>query len=365
MKRWTILIVVLLLMFSLACSGSPQPTEAPTQAPVNAAVTEAAPKAAVTEAAPKAAVTEAAPKAAVTQEASSDDDKTFPTLTATALEDLNSYRSTMTMLVAKDDGTKEDITIMMEETRDPLARRMTMTNNGESMEIIQVGDTQWMQIGGEWMQTAATEDTAASFGDMFFSAEDLNGANDSDYEYIGKEKVNGINTRHFRFQYDSLAKLLGGMAEVTQGTMDMWIAAEKDLPTFAVRFVMEIEGKITDQNGKGTISMDVTDINKPLTIEAPAEAQNAGLPEDIPMYPGAQGVTSFGTMTIFTSTDTVDVVGKFYTAELTKSGWTQAEKSDLPGIVMDKWQKEERSFSLTITSGDGDAGSSVMITFGE
>ena len=361
MKRWILLLVGALLVFSLACSGLGGGDETAEPGTPGEA-TEETPVSQATEAATEEAAEEG------TAEANAGDESAPPVMDENALEGLDSYRSTFHVRMEADDGTVEEIIIEQEAIRDSRAQRMVMRNEGEegafSIEMIQIGDTQWMNFGeGNWMQTAVGEDEAGFEEGMIYSVDDFtSSAEDQDYEYLGKEKVNGVQTRHYRLNMTALAmSALTSGSDVDEVNAEIWVADESDLPEFPIRFVMEFHGEIIEEGKQGTMTLtqEVYDINVKFTIEPPEEASETGLPDDVPMYPDATEVTAFAGFVNFHVADDVDTVTAFYDDELQSAGWTKGDSDFFP-----TWAKDDRSLQLMITAGD-EGGSDVMITLGE
>ncbi len=348
MKRQMLWVIVLLLVFSLACAsfggkGTEVPDPAETQQPGDAEQ----------------------PEPVQTEEA----DESPPALDANALAGLDSYRSRVTIKITLDDGTEESISIEQEAIREPYAQRMVMTSDTAdspgSVEIIQVGQTQWMRFGEEWIQTEANPEEGSIFEESsLISPDDFSGlGEDNDYKYLGKEKVNGVQTRHYSLKANplTLAAMLGS-TNLDEASVEVWVANENNLPEFPVRYVITAKGEVEEgKTGAMLMEQDVYDINASFTIEPPADAATGGLPEDVPAYPGATGLSAFGGTTMFETTDDVATVTEFYRGALADNGWAQGETTDMEGLTMDTWSKEGRTLSLMISSTDA-GGASVMIT---
>ena len=288
-----------------------------------------------------------------------------------SLEGLDSYRLTMEITFEMTDGSVERNVMEISATRNPDAYMFIMTNTGDSeeagnMQMIRIGNQQWMQMGDEWMQTQVSEEDVSNFEEeMPFSADDMSGDMLDSGEYLGKEKINGINTRHYRIEELTDAMMGGaGLSEIENATQEVWIADESGFPAFVVRMKSEVES--ADMQGDGiskyTMFMEVSDVNADFTIEAPAEAMEGGLPEDIPVYPNATNQTVMMGMVTFEVEDDFEAVSDFYTTELEGAGWSKAEGGmAMEGMVMDTWTKEERSLQLTITADDDTGEVSVML----
>lgn len=353
MKRWTVVLIGLLLVFSLACSlGARGRTDDP-------AVDD---EPAVTE----PGVTEPGVSEPVVSEPDADDDAF--TVDRDALDRLNSYRARMTWRIEEPDGSVEEIIFEHEATRDPRAERFSMTSDGEGMEVITVAGSTYMRWGDEWMQTTSSEDEIEQqFGDFLISGDALVGDIGRDeYRYQGRETINGVRTRHYQADYTP-SFLLGGfwaaddISNVKSATIDVWVADESGLPRFTVRYVMSALWEDADgREGSMLMSQDVYDVNQPFTIEAP-EGASGGLPDGVPLYPGATGLTTFGSMTLFESEDDASAVWAFYTDALEAAGWVRTDSSEFGTMYMDVWEKDGQTLNLTITGDDG-GGANVMVS---
>lgn len=143
MKRWMVILIVGLLVFSLACSVLDRGSK-PTAEP--GATTG-----------PGATAESKTPETAA-------DDSMPPEVASDALQKLSSYRSKTTIRSEFDDGELQEVSLLQEYIREPFATRMVMESVGDEensfgqIEMIQVGGTQWINFGGSWMQTEATEE---------------------------------------------------------------------------------------------------------------------------------------------------------------------------------------------------------------
>ena len=300
-----------------------------------------------------------------------DDDDGGVSLDSDAFDQLDYYRSTITMRFESGDGSVDESIIESSVIREPSAQHMVMTSGTDEMEMIQIEDKMWLRFGEEWMQTSSEEgtDMAEGFGTFLMDADDIEGLQDTDYEYSGKETVDGVKTRHYRAKYTQAWMMAfqdnADDVEVEDGIVDFWVADERDLPSFVVKMELVMEGTVDDKEAKYVISQHVTDINTPFTIEPPSQEEVGGLPDDVPMYPDAKDVTTLGGMTIFSTEDEMVDVSEFYNDALEAAGWERSEHMEIEGMISDSWKKDGETMQLTITLGDDDAGSSVMIMLGE
>lgn len=280
-----------------------------------------------------------------------------------ALENLNSYRARLVMRQTVEGSATETLTMEQEETREPAARRIVITSEGGenpgTVELVQIGNTSWMcSPDGGCIQTQQSGESATGFGEgIVFKPEDFAS---SDYQYVGKDTINGVRSRHYTLNLTP--EMLAGMVQgtVTAVGADAWVADEAGTPAYITRFTVSWEG--TQEDGKkiqGDWTYEVYDVNKPITIQPPEGA--TGVPEDIPIYPGATDQAIMGNLIVFSSADQVEDVAEFYRNEMPGLGWTAGEESTLGSIVMQEWTKGDRKASLMISPKD-EGGCSVMIS---
>ncbi len=304
---------------------------------------------------------------------SSEDEAALPDIADDALSQLDSYRMRFEWSLEKADGSTESLTMEQAATRDPQAQQFLIGSAGESIEYIQIGDQVWIRYGDEWMQSSSdvTGDFAEEFGAGLMDESNwIDEVEDEDYEYLGREDINGIRARHYRATYnESWLGLLGeqGPDDIDQGTADVWIADDNDVPAFVVRFEVEIKGTADSESVTGRLSQEVYDVNATITIEPPADVALGGLPEGVPLYPEAEGLTTFGTMTTFTVGDDVETVNDFYAEALENAGWIEDEGSSMSTDMMatSTWTKDGETLTLNIVESEGDEGTQVVVTLGE
>jgi hypothetical protein len=281
-----------------------------------------------------------------------------------ALENLNSYRSRLIWTQTVEGKPTETLTMEQEETRQPPARRIVLTSEGGenpgTMELVQIGNTSWMcSPDGGCIQTQQSgEESTPTFGEgMIWKPEDFAS---SDYQYVGRDTVNGVRSRHYTMNLTP--EMLAGMVQgtVTATKADVWVADEAGVPAYVTRFTISYEG--TQEDGKkiqGDWTYEVYDVNQPITIQPPEGA--TGVPEDIPVYPGATDQAIMGALIMFSSADAVEDVAEFYRTQMPAQGWTAGEESTLGNMVTQEWTKGDRKASLMISPKD-EGGCSVMIS---
>jgi hypothetical protein len=361
-RKWMIVLIAVLLVLSLGCSlfGS-KATEEPTDV--------AQPTTEQQEETEEQEEQEEAPEATEVPTAESESEDEDLSIDADALEGLDSYRMQMTWSFTADDGTIEEFSIEEEATRNPAAQRYTMTSADQSMEFIRVGETQWMKIGEDWMQTSVgADESMGQFGQFVQPDQMFSEADKDSYKYLGKETINGMNTRHYQLKENAWNTTWNLTAkEVEEGTMELWVVDENDLPKIAARFEINIKGTFSDdRKGELFLTWEIFNVNEPITIEPPAEAEGMGLPEGLELCPDSSELTVMGKMSLFTCAGTVEDTATFYMEALENAGWeVEGEVTNLEGMMMGNWKKGNETLSLTITADDSGTGSNVMLTLGE
>ncbi len=276
-----------------------------------------------------------------------------PEVSSNALAGLNSYRARIAYRWATDSGTVESMVVEMDETREPPARRYRVSSEdeAEAVEYVQIGNTAWYCFGGTCGQTEQDpEEAIEQFGaDLKF---DPAGFLSGDYRYAGRETVNGIACRHYELLLSPAeVAAITASEDVTDVEAEAWIADESGLPSFVVRFILTWRGTTNGQPGEGQYQYDIYEVNSAFTIEPP-EGAPTGLPEDIPLYPNASGVSLMQGMASFTTSDAVEAVGQFYKDQLPGMGWTLQEETAISGTIMQTWVKGDRSLSVMVSSSD-------------
>jgi hypothetical protein len=278
-----------------------------------------------------------------------------------ALAGLESYRARFRVEWEPEQGEPEVLTFEEARTRDPSARRLVMGGmvGEQSVEIVQIADQSWVCAEGTCSQMQADPDELASSfsGAAMFDPSDV--TNDANASFVGREKVHGIQTRHYTLDLTPLQVAFMAQGDVSDVNGDAWVADEPDLPSFAVRFEMSWKEKRQELVGQVSFIYEIYDVNAPFTIEPPEGADEGGLPDDVPVYPnGVQTFSSAG-MTTFKSPDDLTSVADFYREALVAAGWTMESDDEIEAMVNQVWKKGGRTLTLVASREDG--GTTVMI----
>lgn len=285
-----------------------------------------------------------------------------------ALEGVQTYRGRTSFQGS--DGTS--FVAELERVKEPPAARTVLHSvdaegNVSDVELIQVNDELYLRTKegdtwGEWMAMKVGEGEEALSPSDAFSApfQGLSGWKASDLDVVDRhETVNGVDTTHYRAsdtlmaQYIRAANVPGEGEQpeekilYTKAEADFWVANQGG---YLVKSTVHIEGTEEGKPFTWDLSTEVLEVNKPLKIEAPAGVAKPGLPEDIPIFPGAKLVSSIQGMSAFQTSASVKEVGDFYKKELPARGWTLQEGSmETEDTAMYTFSKGERSCQLMIT----------------
>lgn len=355
MKNGTKILIGLLLLFSLACGGA-----RPTQTPATTSGTVE-----VSSGTVEVGSGTVEPGGAVKPE---DDAPGKFSVDPQAMDRLSSYRGRISWVFEDATGMSQELFMEIKATREPKAQELSIDVEGESIGYIIIGNEYWLGFGGEWSKITVDnpEELLGEFDAFLLDQEGLlSDVDDTNYEYLGKEQVNGINCHHYHLKYDSMSDLLGmDSGEIRAAEADVWIADEPGLPEMLVRFTMKAEGAMEGEEGRFNVTFDIYEVNNPsIVIEPPANA-SGGLPADVPEYPNASDYAGFGGMITFSTEDDLATVHEFYKENLPATGWELTDSMNFDELVMETWEKDGQQFQLTITTNEGED-TSVLIIIGE
>ena len=343
MKRLltVMLILVLALLVMAACGGKAKNEPAAAQAgttadvPAESVSPEDNPAADVSgEDTPVAAPgDEAAPaetSADADAAASADDESLSLDSRQVGLDKLKSYRMRwQSEWTSSDSSTAEKASWdwVEEFSSEPPALHWTwkvLDNASEqkttNMEAWQIDNTTYMSTQGIGDQancmSFSSEDETNQLTKGLFSPNSLGSVTDA--KYVGTEAVNGVQAKHYK--YDEKAAGLAGFGKVSG---EIWVAVDGG---FVVKDMMSWQGAAgffggnSEAQGDGTWTWELSDVDQPVSIEAPANC--GGAANDMPIMADATGKSSFGDVITYKSASTLDDVMAFYQAEMPAAGWS-------------------------------------------
>jgi hypothetical protein len=282
------------------------------------------------------------------------------------LDTLDSYQLTFTMsFEGEENGQKKtgSMTTVEKVVKNPPARHMTVTGLGlsgaaggsaaETVEMIQIGDKQYMKIGDQCLQSSQADQAPLQNS---INPNELFGALRGE-KVLGKETINGMPATHYLVN-ESGAGVMG----YVQSKSEAWVA---DDGQYVVKAVFEATGKdnfFGNSQAEGTIrwTYELSDINASIRIEAPADC---GLSEDIPLPPDAADQVSMGDTTIFNTSQSLKDVIAFYEKELEDRGWAKVEENQVSADNMAQlsFSKDESTLRIMITADPGSGTTSVTL----
>jgi len=397
--RFILPVLLILAVVTLACGlgrgevSLPQATEAPTvegQPPVTEAAPEPTEAPVVETGQPPATGTAPEPTEAVPEppeepvegdEGDTEEAELDLNSSMSSLDNLNSYRATFRFdWNGARDG--EPVTGYMQMrsafVREPPAQELHFkgqsTEGGEDqglgeVSFIQVDDTAWFYEGesDQWMQVPAG---SLDFSEgLFFRPEDL--LNNFDIEKARRSVLpterNGVPCYvHFFDERDfDLTDAQEGDA-VVRAEGEVCVAVDGD---YVVQMVVDADFRYTNPDqvfdeGNIRMSLDISDVNQPITIDLPAEAEaQATGRQDIPMLPDADVEFATAEFITYKTASSVEEAAGFYQDAMPANGW-MAEESNM--IMADTailtYNKGTESASIVI--GADENGTNVMVSVG-
>ncbi len=388
--RIILLVVLVLALATLACGlgrrGAATQTEVPPEAvESSAAQPTPAPTEVVVEqeaTVPPTAmpIPEATPTPAESPEAGGEEVSLDLAASMSSLENLNSYRATWRFDWS---GTKDDqpvdghMQMNSAFVREPAAQELHFEGQGfeagddqglGKVSFIQVGDTAWFyeSQSDTWMQVpAGSLDFAEG---LFFQPEDL--LSDFNIDEARRspspEEVNGVQAYKYAFDETDfdLSELAEG-DEVKRAEGEIYVAADGN---YVVKLVIDADMRFGDpdqmfQEGNIKMAFDISDVNQPITIEPPAEAEAQTGREDIPILPDADMEFASAEFISYRTATGVKDAAQFYQDEMPKNGWT----ADETNMVLDEsailnYNKEGETANIIVSTDEEITSVLVSIT---
>ncbi|MGC9361154.1 MAG: hypothetical protein ACP5G7_12430, partial [Anaerolineae bacterium] len=215
-----------------------------------------------------------------------------------------------------------------------------------SVETISLDGATYINYGDKWIAMTAEEETLE---DPWFYSPDQYVSGDS--QRVGTDTVNGYRCVHYRARETDALLGIEHLAEA-----DYWVSTEHDIVVRGI--VSWIVDTADGESGEWHMQWDITEINEPITIVAPEGVAKPGLPEDVPLMPGASNVSSMMGITSFEIDATADEVAAFYMEALEGNGWTH-EESPIP--VMHSFSKDSRELTLMLDDEQTPTAVTIMI----
>jgi len=295
------------------------------------------------------------------------------------LQNLSSYRATFRF---DWNGTRDGqpVTGFMEMrsafVREPAAQELFFEGQGfeagenqglGKVAFVQVGDTAWFYEGesDSWMQVpAGSLDFAQG---LFFQPQDLL----QDFDVIkGRrnpipKQVNGVPCHVYAFDEKDFDLAQGGTVVRADG--EVCVAVDGD---YVVQLSVDADFRYSEpeevfEEGNIIMTFDISDVNQPITIEPPAEAEaQAGGRNDVPMLPDAEVDFASGEFISYRTASSVADATDFYQDEMPRIGWI----ADEDNVIFDEnallhYTKGVESADVII--GSDENGTTVLITISQ
>ncbi len=119
-------------------------------------------------------------------------------------------------------------------------------------------------------------------------------------------------------------------------------------------------------SGCDTNSPGTTTVTLPRPTATPTQPPNGGLPDDIPLYPGAQLVAAPASgQSSFQVTASLEMVSSFYQQQMPQQGWkvTQMQDNGSDGVIL-AFSKDTRVAHIVISPGFQSGQVVILITLG-
>lgn len=287
----------------------------------------------------------------VTEE--TDDDITIRDLED--VEGLTSYR-TQTTTEINNDGTISTASILMEYSAEGPATRMLSTGDGESWEVIRIGDATYMKgsASEDWVaMTSSDQEPPAPDAGPFQWEDAADVLNDEGCKLEGNETVEGQPTKHYHCAETAVGAADTLLTDYTlkNAYRDYYISTE--LMT-AIKSVIYWEGVSEDKPYSYKMESVVSSINEPITIEVPEGVAKPGPSDDMPIPENPEEMMSFGTMVSFRVAQAKEDVVLWYADEMPAAGWEfdAAASQTSDEMTSQVWKKDARTATLMISAED-------------
>jgi hypothetical protein len=219
-----------------------------------------------------------------------------------------------------------------------------------TFEFWQIGDASYIMTTDEQgkQECMAFSGEANSAGKGLLTPGALGGV--SGAKYAGTETVNGIRTKHYK--YDEKAATLAGFGKASG---DIWVAEDGG---YVVKDTLNWEGAAglfgagTKGSGAGTWTYQLQDVNKPLVIKPPEICEKGKV--DVPTMPDATEKSVMGPLLSYkTAAKPKDVV-EFYSNAMAKAGWQQEGEPEVAAELSTvSFAKDGATVQITIMPADG------------
>ena len=280
-------------------------------------------------------------------------------------ETLESYRLHMKMKTVIVGGTTTEFEHWLDFVREPPARHVLTKIIAEIgaeeqvVESIQIGDAVYTNVTGEeWLAVTGTSGMTGA-GELLTLARGYQFSKISDCKDSGKERVNGMETS--RYHCDETAEQWRSSTlgpEIVEGQMDAWLSTEYGI---VIKAVSDYKIKAGDEVQELHMTMEYTDINKPIKIEAPEGVERPGLPDDISLIEGASNITAMTPLVTFQVDKPPNDVADYYASAMKENGWALDQSASMPPAMM-SYKKGQRTAQILVAEEGSGAGVTIVVS---
>jgi hypothetical protein len=282
---------------------------------------------------------------------------------ASGLSDLNSYRSTLTMSFAGNEGGKPSQwtnTYVMLVTGERAARQLTFSDlsadGADTAAPVYRAELSGIayEKHGDAACTSSAVFAADSLAQRWEPASFLPGVTGA--VESGTETVDGVVAT--RYDFDQRA--FGSLPESTSSGQ-MWVAKDGG---YIVRYELTTNGSAEyfgeGSDGTLTLEYELTDVNAAPAIALPEDC--ATDTPDAPLLPDATDVLRAPTLVSYTSASRPDEAIAFYHDQLTSLDWISIADPTVGDIAtVETFRRGADQVSVVV--GMGDAGTSIRLVF--
>ncbi|NPA90702.1 MAG: hypothetical protein GXO55_04535, partial [Chloroflexi bacterium] len=261
-----------------------------------------------------------------------------------------------------------------EDVEEVIVKSLDQGGEESSSRIIRVGKNMWFESDGSWLKMSAQQ------GQQLFDstlARFEPGTGEA-WKKVGKEKIHGIETIHYRLKPnpeayaldnpitpDSLIPLVGEDAtvtdvKITDAQVDVY--ATKDGVVLKTHYVWKATAKVNGKPIHVTEEMiyEVDKINEPVKIELPEEVKagsKEGSSEEttapIPLPEGAELLMQTGNMYMYVApVEDFEAAVTAYQQKLQQAGYTLSDVTAMPQMASFKVAKGDEHYQVMLTPGD-------------
>jgi hypothetical protein len=272
--------------------------------------------------------------------------------TKAGLADLSSYKATLTLSFdGARDGKAEQWskTYVMLTTKEPAKRQLTLEKTGNLSDLNQVfmaeSDGAAYERNGENACTANVIDPENSLAKQLEPAGFLNGVIGA--EDAGAESVNDVAANHYTFDERAFGQL--GLAK---STGEIWVASEGG---YIVKYLVTTKGN-ADYFGKGiegtlTWDYELTDVNQTVTFALPADCP-AGM-INAPLLPDASNVLKMPSVLTYDTASSLADAAAFYQKQIPDLGWAlTGEPAITDTTALLSFTQGDQQMSVIVSTGD-------------